>query len=256
MIHSTAIIDPKSELADDVSVGAYSIIGADVKLGPGCWVAPHVVLRGPSIFGSNNRIYSFACLGDAPQDLKYTGGVTRLEVGDNNTFREYSTLNRGTEDGGGVTRVGSDNLFMAYTHVAHDCQVGSKAIFSNAASLAGHVHVGDHAILGGFTTVHQFTHIGEHSFTGLSTVVNRDIPPFVSTAGNHAKAYGINKEGLRRRGFSTECIAALHKAYRLLIKGKSNRAEAYSDVEPLAVEFPEVRRFVDFIKSSQRGVVR
>ena len=256
MIHPTAVIDPSAQLAADVEIGAYSIIGANVAMDEGCWVGPHAVVKGPSKFGKHNKIFQFSSLGDAPQDLKYAGGATYLNVGSNNVFREYCTINRGTEEGGGTTYIGDDNLFMAYTHVAHDCTVGNKTVFSNAASLAGHVEVGDQAILGGFTTVHQFTKIGEHSFTGLSTVVNRDIPPFVTAAGNHAKAYSINKEGLRRRGFSKATISALHAAFRTLVKGRGDREQALQELNDLCAEFPEVNRFVDFIRSSERGIIR
>lgn len=256
MIHEQAIIDPGATLADDVEVGAFSIIGPDVELGSGTRVGPHTVINGPTTIGRNNRIFSFCALGEQPQDLKYAGEPTRLEIGDGNTIREYATMNRGTVGGGGVTRVGDDNLFMAYTHLAHDCIVGSHTVFSNAASLAGHVEVGDWVILGGFTSVHQFTHIGEHSFAGLGTVITRDIPPYVTVAGNHARPYGINKNGLKRRDFTPEAIRALHRAYMVLVKARQVSDEAKGEVEELAGEFAEVRRFVDFVRSSERGIVR
>lgn len=256
MIHQTAIIDDNAKIGNDVEIGAYSIIGADVEIGDGCWVGPHVVINGPTTIGKNNRIYQFASIGEAPQDLKYNGEPTRLVVGDNNTIREYTTFNRGTVDGGGLTQVGSDNLFMAYTHVAHDCEVGSHTIFANAASLAGHVHVGDHAILGGFTSVHQFTHIGAHSFAGLGTVINRDVPPYIIVAGNHAQAYGLNKNGLKRRGFEPDVIRALHKAFKLIVKGHKKREEIAAELEPLIDQFTEVKSLVDFVDASERGIVR
>lgn len=256
MIHPTAIIDPKATVADDCEVGAYSIIGADVEIGSGCVIGPHVVISGPTRLGCNNRIYQFSSLGEAPQDLKYNGEPTRLELGDNNTIREYVTMNRGTVDGGGLTSVGNDNLFMGYTHVAHDCHIGNKTVFSNGASLAGHVTVGDQAILGGFTLVHQFSVIGPHAFTGMGTAVNRDVPPFVMASGNHAHAVGINKKGLRRRGFSDETVTALHRAYMLLVKQRGGRDEAVAQLEESAERFPEVREFVDFVVNSQRGIVR
>lgn len=256
MIHEQAIVDPDARIADDVTIGPFCVIGANVEIGSGTTIAPHVILQGPTTIGRENHIFQFCSIGERPQDMKYAGEPTRLEIGDRNTIREYATMNRGTIGGGGVTRIGSDNLFMAYTHVAHDCTIGDHAIFSNAASLAGHVEVGDWAILGGFTSVHQFTHIGEHSFAGLGTVINRDVPPFVTVAGNHARAYGINKNGLRRRDFSPEAIRALHRAYMVLIKSRKASAEARAEVDALAEQHPEVRRFVDFVDNSERGVTR
>lgn len=256
MIHQTAIIDPSAKIADDVEIGPYSIIGANVEIDSGTWVGPHVVINGPTKIGKDNRIFQFASIGEEPQDLKYNGEETTLEVGDRNTIREYVTFNRGTPEDVGVTRVGSDNLFMAYSHVAHDCQVGDHVIFANAASVAGHVHVGDHAILGGFTAVHQFTHIGAHSFSGLGTIVNRDIPPYVIVAGNHAQAYGLNKNGLKRRGFDSPTIRALQKAYMLVIKGRKKRDEIQDDLDKLMNEFAEVKKMIEFIDASERGVVR
>ncbi len=256
MIHSTAIIDPSARLADDVEVGPYSIIGADVVLGAGCVVKSHVVINGPSIFGKNNTIFQFSSLGEAPQDLKFKGEKTTLEVGDNNIIREYCTFNRGTGDGNQVTKIGNNNLFMAYCHVAHDCIVGNDTVFANAASIAGHVVIGDMAILGGFTSVHQFTEIGRQAFTGLGAVVTADIPPFCIAAGNRAKVATINKKGLQRKGFSDECIRALHKAFRLLLKSKKTREEALQELKPLMSEFDDVKYFVDFIINSERGIAR
>lgn len=256
MIHEQAIVDPGARLADDVEIGPFCVIGADVELGSGTRVGAHTLISGPTTIGRNNRIFSFCSIGEQPQDLKYAGEPTRLEIGDGNTIREYATMNRGTVGGGGVTRVGSDNLFMAYTHLAHDCIVGSHTVFSNAASLAGHVEVGDWVILGGFTSVHQFTHIGEHSFAGLGTVITRDVPPCVTVAGNHARPYGINKNGLKRRDFTPEAIRALHRAYMVLVKARQVSDEARAEVDKLAGEFPEVRRFVEFVRGSERGIVR
>lgn len=256
MIHQTAIIDPTAKIADDVEIGPYSIIGANVEIDSGTWIGPHVVINGPTKIGKDNRIFQFASIGEEPQDLKYNGEPTLLEVGDRNTIREYVTFNRGTPDDAGITRVGSDNLFMAYAHVAHDCQVGNHIIFANCASTAGHVHVGDHAILGGFTAVHQFTQIGEHSFSGLGTIVNRDIPPYVIVAGNHAQAYGLNKNGLKRRGFEPDVIRALHKTFKLIVKGHKKREEIQSELESLSQQFEEVRKMIEFVDSSERGIVR
>ncbi len=254
MIHDTAIVDPGARLADDVTVGAYSIIGADVEIDAGTVVGPHVVIMGPSRIGRNNRIFQFASVGEAPQDKKYRGESTWLIVGDGNVIREYVTLNRGTDDGNGRTVIGNDNLFMAYSHVAHDCIVGNHAIFANAGSLSGHVEVGDYAILGGFTSVHQFTRIGARAFCGLGSVVTQDIPPFCTAAGNRARVIGINKEGLRRSGFADEVIRALHKSFRELLKSKRPRADVFANLEPLCDKYPEVEEFVRFVRDSKRGI--
>ena len=256
MIHQTAIIDPSAKIADDVEIGPYSIIGAGVEIDTGTWVGPHVVINGPTKIGKENKIFQFASIGEVPQDLKYSGQPTRLEIGDRNTIREYVTFNRGTEEGGGVTQIGCDNLFMAYVHVAHDCKVGNHAIFANSSSLAGHVEVGDHAILGGFTLVHQFTRIAPHSFCSMGSAVNRDVPPYVIVSGNYAKPHGINKIGLKRRGFSDELIRAISSTYKLLVRSRKTRDEVMKEVQPLADKFPEVKVFVDFIASSERGIVR
>ncbi len=254
MIHDTAIVDPGARLADDVTVGAYSIIGADVEIDAGTVVGPHVVIMGPSRIGRNNRIFQFASVGEAPQDKKYRGESTWLIVGDGNVIREYVTLNRGTDDGNGRTVIGNDNLFMAYSHVAHDCIVGNHAIFANAGSLSGHVEVGDYAILGGFTSVHQFTRIGARAFCGLGSVVTQDIPPFCTAAGNRARVIGINKEGLSRSGFADEVIRALHKSFRELLKSKRPRADVFANLEPLCDKYPEVEEFVRFVRDSKRGI--
>ncbi|MCP4766058.1 MAG: acyl-ACP--UDP-N-acetylglucosamine O-acyltransferase [Gammaproteobacteria bacterium] len=254
MIHASAIVDADSSIAADVEIGPYSIIGAGVTIGTGTVIGPHVVVMGPSKIGRDNRIFQFASVGEAPQDKKYGGEPTVLEIGDRNVIREYVTLNRGTVDGYGETVIGSDNLFMAYSHVAHDCIVGDHCVFANAASLAGHVEVGDHAILGGFTSVHQFTQIGDRSFCGLGSVVTQDIPPFSTAAGNRARVVGINKEGLKRKGFSAELIRALHKSFRELLKSTGSKEDAIKNLEPLCAEFPEVEVFVNFVKNSKRGI--
>ncbi|MEM7563003.1 MAG: acyl-ACP--UDP-N-acetylglucosamine O-acyltransferase [Pseudomonadota bacterium] len=254
MIHETAIVDAGATIAEDVEIGPYSVIGADVSIGPGNRIGPHVVIQGPCIIGSNNRIFQFSSVGEAPQDKKYDGEATTLEIGDNNVIREFVTLNRGTVDGFGKTVIGSDNLFMAYSHVAHDCIVGSHTIFANAASLSGHVEVGDYATLGGFTSVHQFTHIGSRAFCGLGSVVTQDIPPFSTAAGNRARVIGINKEGLKRRGFSPELIRALHKSFRELLKSKGSKQDAYENLQSLCAIYPEVDEFVSFVRNSKRGI--
>ncbi len=254
MIHQTAIVDASARIAADVEIGAYSVIGASVEIGSGTVIGPHVVIMGPSKIGRDNRIFQFSSIGDAPQDKKYQGEPTVLELGDRNVIREYVTLNRGTDEGNGKTVIGSDNLFMAYSHVAHDCVVGSHAIFANAASLSGHVEVGDYAILGGFTSVHQFTQIGSRAFCGLGSVVTQDIPPFSTAAGNRARVIGINKEGLKRRGFSAEVIRALHKSFRELLKSKGSKQDAFDNLKPLCEKHPEVAEFVNFVRNSKRGI--
>jgi UDP-N-acetylglucosamine acyltransferase len=255
-IHPTALVDPKSRLAADVEVGAYTLIGPDVEVGPGSRIGPHVVVTGHTRIGANNRIYQFASLGEAPQDKKYAGEATRLEIGDNNTIREFCTFNRGTVQDAGATRIGDDNWIMAYVHVAHDCQIGSHTIFANNAQLAGHVHVGDHAILGGFTGVHQFCRLGAHCITAISSVVLQDVPPYVVVSGNGARPYGINSEGLKRRGFSTATIARLKRAYKVLYKSGLTLAEAAQELKRHRAECPEVGLLLEFLNASQRGIVR
>ncbi len=256
MIHATAIVDETATVAADCEVGPYSIIGAEVELGAGTVIGPHVVIKGPTKIGKNNRIFQFASVGEDPQDLKYAGERTELHMGDNNIVREYATINRGTIGGGAVTKIGSNNLFMAYIHVAHDCQIGDHTVFANGASLAGHVNVGNHAILAGFACVHQFCTVGEHAFVGLNSVANRDVPPFMMVVGNYAEARGINKNGLRRRDFSEETIGALHRAYLALVRQRGDRSQAMLQLQPLADEFPDVKRFISFIEQSERGIVR
>jgi len=255
LIHPTAIVDDSARISAGCTIGPYSIIGADVDIGEDNWIGPHVVVNGPTRIGRRNRIFQFASIGEEPQDKKFDGEPTRLEIGDDNTIREYATMNRGTTGGGGVTCVGNRNLFMAYTHVAHDCQIADDTIFANGSSLAGHVEVGSHSILAGFVCIHQFCLIGEHAFIGLNSVVNRDVAPFMLVVGNYATARGINKEGLRRRGFSDEVIANLHRAYKILIK-RGDRNEAIEKARPLAESTPEVARLLEFVQQSERGIVR
>ncbi len=256
MIHSQAIIDPSAKIADDVSIGPFTVIGADVEIDSGTTIASHVVINGPTKIGKDNRIFQFASVGEKPQDLKFKDEPTQLIVGDRNTIREYVTLHRGTPDGNNVTKIGSDNLFMASSHVAHDCIVGDYVIMANATALAGHVVVEDHVILGGYTTVHQFTRIGAHAFTGFSTAIDRDVLPFFTVAGNRARAIGINKEGLKRRGFSTETIRALQEAFKLLIKSSCSHKVALEKVEEIANKDESVRMMLDFLDSSERGWIR
>jgi UDP-N-acetylglucosamine acyltransferase len=255
VIHPLAIVDPGAKLGKDVQIGAFSIIGAGVEIGNGTWVGPHVVINGPTRIGSENRIYQFASLGEAPQHLGYKGEPTRLEIGDRNIIREYCTLNRGSVGGGGVTRLGHDNFIMAYCHLAHDCQVGNRTIFANGTSLAGHVRVEDQVIFGGFTMIHQFCRVGAHAMTGISTVTFKDIPPYLLVAGNTAVPHGLNVRGLKRRNFSEQSIEALRQAYKLVYKSGLRLSEATEQLAQMAAN-PEVRHFLDFIKQSERGIVR
>jgi UDP-N-acetylglucosamine acyltransferase len=256
VIDARAIVSPQAHLAPDVSVGPFSIIGAHVQIGPGTVIGPHVVINGPASIGAGNRIFQFASIGDAPQDKKYQGEPTRLEIGDHNVFRESCTVNRGTTHDKGVTRIGNDNLFMAYAHVAHDCVVGSKTVFANCAALGGHVEIGDWVIVGGLTAVHQFTKIGAHAFLAGGAIVTRDVPPYIMVAGNPAVPHAVNSEGLKRRGFSEEQIRNIRDAYRTVYRSELRLAEALERLGPQAEGRPEIRAFVDFIHSSTRSLVR
>ena len=255
-IHATAVVDPGAQIDKNVTIGPYSIIGAEVSIGKNTWVGPHVVINGPTKIGSGNRIFQFSSIGEIPQDKKYVGEPSELIIGDDNTIREYVTINRGTEQDQGYTKVGDRNWIMAYVHIAHDCKVENDTIFANGSTLAGHVVVEDFAILGGFTLVHQFCRIGAHSFCAMGTALNRDLPPYVMASGNYATTHGLNKEGLRRRGFSEKSIKALHKSYKLLMRNKGSKSENLLQVEKLAAVHPEVQKFLDFITSSKRGVVQ
>ena len=256
MIHPSAIVHPGARLGGNVSIGAYSLIGEHVEIGDDTWVGPHAVIEGHTRIGRGNRVFQFASLGAVPQDKKYAGEPTRLEIGDGNTIREFCTLNCGTAQDAGVTRLGSDNWIMAYVHIAHDCQIGDHTIFANNAQLAGHVHVGDYAILGGFTGVHQFVHIGAHSFTAIATVLVHDLPPYVMAAGDSAKPYGINTEGLRRRGFSPAALAGIKRAYKTLYKSGLTLEQARTQLAEQAKTCAEVALLADFLHSSTRGIVR
>ena len=256
MIHPTAIVAPGARLAPGVSVGPYTIIGPQVEVGEGTWIGPHVVIEGRTRIGRANRIWQFASIGAPPQDKKYAGEDTSVEIGDGNTIREYVTINRGTALDAGVTRVGDENWIMAYVHFAHDCQIGSRTIFANACELAGHVQVGDWAILGATTLVHQFVRIGAHSFTGMGTYLDRDLPPYVKAAGNMAKPYGINSEGLRRRGFAAGTINALKKAYRTLYRAGLGLEEVRRELQAQASDCAEVGAMLGFLDASTRGIIR
>ncbi len=255
-IDPRAVVSPKAELAADVTVGPYTVIGDGVVIGPGTWIGPHAVIHGPTTLGAGNRIFQFASIGDAPQDLKYKGEPTRLTVGDRNVFREFTTMNRGTVGGGGVTTIGSDNLFMAYTHVAHDCKVGNRVVMANYATLAGHVEVGDWVIMGGYAGIHQFTKVGAHAFLGNNAAVTRDVPPYVMAVGSPAVPHSINSEGLKRRGFTPEQIRNLKNAYRVLYRSELKLADAVAELEKRAQTQPELKPLVDFIGESTRSLVR
>jgi len=256
LIHPTALIDPQAELAPGVRVGAYSVIGAGVVIGADTEIGPHTVINGPTRLGRENRIYQFASIGEAPQDKKYAGEPTRLEIGDRNTIREFVTINRGTVQDQGVTRLGDDNWIMAYVHVAHDCMIGSHTIFANNASLAGHVTVGDHVILGGFTLVHQFCAIGSHALTAFGSGISKDVPPYVTVGGSPARAHGLNMEGLRRRGFSPESRAALKRAYKTLYREGLSLEDALVRLREQAVANPEIAVLTGFLEQQTRGIVR
>jgi UDP-N-acetylglucosamine acyltransferase len=256
VIDAHAIVSPRAELAADVTVGPFTVIGPDVRIGPRTIVGPHVVINGPTVIGADNRIFQFASIGDAPQDKKYKGEPTRLEIGDRNVFRESCTVNRGTTHDKGVTRVGHDNLFMAYSHVAHDCLVGDNAIFANCAALGGHVEIGDWVILGGLTAVHQFVKIGSHAFLAGGAIVTRDVPPYVMVSGNPGQPHAVNSEGLKRRGFDEEQIRNIRDAYRIVYRSDLRLTEALEKLQPMAATRGEIRHFVDFIAGSTRSIVR
>jgi UDP-N-acetylglucosamine acyltransferase len=256
MIHPTAIVQPGARLAAGVSVGPYSIIGPDVTIGEGTAIAAHVTIEGRVRIGRDNRILQFSSIGGAPQDKKYAGEDTAVEIGDGNTIREYVTVNRGTALDAGVTRIGDDNWIMAYAHFAHDCQIGSHTIFANVTQLAGHVHVGDWVVFGGNTLVHQFVRVGAHSFTRMGTALDRDLPPYVMAAGDMAKPYGLNTKGLRRRGFSDATLVELKRAYRTLYRSGLGLEEATHRLTDQAAACPEVGVLLEFVARSTRGIIR
>lgn len=256
MIHPTAVVDPSAQLDENVEVGAYTIIGADVAIGRGTRIGPHALVRGPTEIGRDNRVFQFASVGEDPQDKKYGGERTRLTIGDRNVVRESATIHRGTVQGCGETRIGNDNLFMAYSHVAHDCIIGDQVIMANAASLGGHVVIEDWAILGGFTIVHQFCRIGAHSFSAMGSVVSKDVPPYVTIDGHPAVPRGINSEGLKRRQFSSEQISSIRRAYRVLYLSNLKLDEATRALEVLAQDQPVVGLITAFLSASARSIVR
>lgn len=259
-IHATAIVDPEAELADDVEVSAYAVVGAHVRVGAGTRIGAHCVIEGHTTIGRENRIYQFASIGAAPQDKKYAGEPTRLEIGHGNTIREFCTINTGTAQDEGVTRLGDDNWIMAYVHIAHDCRIGSHTIIANATQLGGHVHLGDWAFLGGLSGVHQFVRVGAHAMTGFQTRLAQDLPPFVTAAGNPAQATGINAEGLRRRGYSPERIARVKQMHRILYRQGLTLAAATEALRALVDDAPEaavdVSLMLSFLAEAERGIVR
>ena len=256
-IHATALVDPTATLAADVEVGAYSIIGADVAIGSGTQIGPHVVITGPTRIGCGNRIVGQAAIGSDPQDKKFAGEHSTLEIGDRNLIREFVTINRGTGNGGGTTRIGNDNWLLAYVHVAHDCVIGNHCIFSNNTTLAGHVTVDDHVIMSGFTGAHQFCRIGAHAFIGMGALAGGDVPPFVMVAKEeHGRPRGINSEGLKRRGFSAERIAAIKRAYRVLYVSGASLDETKAELTTLAADNDDVRALLDFLGTGERRLLR
>jgi UDP-N-acetylglucosamine acyltransferase len=257
VIDPRAVIDPNAHLAPNVVVGPFTVIGPEVEIGQGTWIGSHAVLQGPTRIGCDNQIYHFTSLGEAAQDKKYKGEKTYLEIGDRNTLREFCTINRGTVQDSGTTRIGNDNWMMAYVHVAHDCQIGNRTVFANGATLGGHVRVDDDAVLGGFALVYQFCRIGAHSLCGFGCGVHKDVPPFVTVAGNRARAYGINAEGLRRRGFTPQEIHAVRSAYKVLYRSNLRLPQAINQLKKLAENFECVQILVDFLLArSAHGIVR
>jgi len=256
LVHPTALIHPGAKLSDDVSVGAYSIIGEHVEIGAGTNIASHVVISGHTRIGQHNKIFQFNSLGEIPQDKKYAGEPTRLEIGDHNVIREFCTLNLGTSQDAGVTRIGNHNWIMAYVHIAHDCQIGNHTIFANNAQLAGHVHVDDYVILGGFTGVHQFCKIGAHVITGINTILLQDVPPYVLVSGHPSAPHGINSEGLKRRGFSSDAIMVIKRAYKTLYKSELTLVQAQEKILAQSATHPELTILAAFLSKAERGIVR
>ncbi|MCX4188603.1 acyl-ACP--UDP-N-acetylglucosamine O-acyltransferase [Methylophaga sp. OBS4] len=256
MIHPTAIIDASAVIADDVSIGPFTIIGADVEIDAGCEIGSHVVIKGPTKIGKNNRIFQFASIGEEPQDKKYKGEATLLEIGDNNLIRESVTINRGTVQGGGITKVGSDNWIMAYVHIAHDCIIGNDNIFANNASLAGHVIIDDFVILGGFTLVSQFNYLGSYSFSAMGSVISRNVPPYVLVSGHMAKPVGINVEGLRRRQFTDTQIKNIRKAYKYIYRSGLRLEEARQNLGAIKQDAGELDMLTAFLGKQEGGIIR
>jgi UDP-N-acetylglucosamine acyltransferase len=256
MIHPQAIVDPSASIADNVNIGAFSIIGADVVIGEGSIIEPHVIVKGPTVIGKNNHIYQFSTVGEATPDLKYQGEPTRLVIGDNNVIREGVTIHRGTVQDRSETTIGDDNLLMAYVHIGHDSVIGNHCVLVNNTALAGHVHVGDWAILGGYTLVHQYCHIGAHCFTGMGSAIGKDVPAFVIVSGSPAEAKAINIEGLSRRGFTKNDVKILQKAFKIIYRKTFTSQEALCELSPLVDQCSAVQLLMDSLTSSTRGIVR
>ncbi|MCX7893878.1 MAG: acyl-ACP--UDP-N-acetylglucosamine O-acyltransferase [Burkholderiales bacterium] len=256
MIHPTAIVHPRARIGANVAIGPYSVVGEHVVIGAGTSIGSHVVIEGRTTIGRDNRFFPFCSIGGMPQDKKYGGEPTSLEIGDRNTVREYTTINTGTVQDAGTTRLGSDNWIMAYVHIAHDCQVGNHTIFANNAQIAGHVHVGDWAILGGMAGVHQFVRIGAHAMVGGGAILLQDVPPYVMCSGNPAKPFGVNAEGLKRRGYSAEAIAAIKRAYRTVYRSGLTLEEARATLAREQADAPEIAPFVEFLAAATRGIIR
>jgi UDP-N-acetylglucosamine acyltransferase len=256
MIDSRAVISPQAHIAADVQIGPFTVIGADVSIGPRTWIGPHAVINGPTSIGADNKIFQFASLGDAPQDKKYNGEPTRLEIGDRNVFRESVTVNRGTTHDKGVTHIGNDNLLMAYSHVAHDCHLGDQIVMANCATLGGHVEVGDWVTMGGLSAVHQHTKVGAYSFIAHNAAVTRDVPPYIMAVGRPAVPHSVNAVGLQRRGFTAEQILNIRRAYRVLYRSGLKLKAALEELEKAAATQPEIAPFLEFIKRSSRSIVR
>lgn len=259
MVEQTAMIDPSAKIAPGVQIGPWSVIGPDVEIGEGTWIGPHVVIQGPTRIGRDNKIYQFSSIGEAPQDKKYQGERTFLEIGDRNVIREFCTFNRGTAQDRSITRIGNDNLFMAYVHIAHDCEVGSHTIFANNASLAGHVKIDDYVVMGGFSGVLQFCRMGAHSFASMGSMIAKDVPPFVKVSGYYAKPFGLNTVGLQRHGFNDESITQLRRAYRILYRKGLTIAKAIEELQELNHSEPlnlAIQQFIRFLEASVTGIVR
>lgn len=256
MIHPTAIIDPTARIADNVEVGPWTLIGPNVEIGEGTWIGPHVVIKSSTKIGKDNKIFQFASLGEDPQDKKFQGENTCLQIGDRNVIREFCTFNRGTAQDKAVTLIGDDNLFMAYVHIAHDCVVGNNTIFANNASLAGHVVVEDFVVMSGFSGASQSCRVGAHSFASMGSMIDKDVPPFVKVSGYYAKPFGLNIVGMRRRGFSAETMLSLRRAYKVIYRKGLTIKQALENLNEMLLVCPEVQLFIDFINLSQRGLVR
>jgi UDP-N-acetylglucosamine acyltransferase len=256
VIHNTAIIDPSAKIAANVTIGPWSVIGPNVEIGEGTWIGPHVVIQGPTKIGKENKIYQFSSIGEDPQDKKFRGEVTYLEIGDRNVIREFCTFNRGTAQDKSVTRLGNDNLFMAYVHIAHDCVVGNHTVFANNASLAGHVKIEDYVILSGFSGVQQSCRVGAYSFAAKGALIGKDVPPFVKVSGYSAEPFGLNTVGMKRAGFSDEAMLVLRRAYKIIYRKSLTVKQAIEEMSEMVAECPQVQMLIDFIQASECGIVR